>query len=249
VRASVPRIVFFGLATPSHYSSTGYLVPRISSLGLQRLHIIRVRALLSLESLLRANSALVLFECGRSCPSNRSFRPSAPSYYLSAGVIVPRIAPSGQQRLGIIRVWALLSLESLFQASNAFTLFECGLRSLESSSSGQQRFRIIRVRALVPRIIFFGLATPSHYSSAGFGPSNRLLRASSASALFKCGLWSLELFFSGQQRLRIIRVRASVPRIILFGPAAPPRYSSAGFGPSNYFLRANNASTLFECEF
>jgi hypothetical protein len=44
-------------------------------------------------------------------------------------------------------------------------------------------------------------------------------------------------------------VQASVPRIILFGPAAPLRYLSTGFGPSNYFLRASSASTLFECGF
>jgi hypothetical protein len=29
--------------------------------------------------------------------------------------------------------------------------------------------------------------------------------------------------------------------------AAPPNYSSAGFGPSNLFLRAISASILFEC--
>jgi hypothetical protein len=48
---------------------------------------------------------------------------------------VPRIAPSGQQCLGIIRVWAFLSLESLLRASSASTLFDCGLRSLELFSS------------------------------------------------------------------------------------------------------------------
>jgi hypothetical protein len=76
----------------------------------------------------------------------------------------------------------------------------------------------------------------------------------------------LELIFSGQQRLCVIRVRASVPRIILFGqqrlyvirvralvpriilsrPAAPLRYSTAGFGPSSYFLWASSASELLE---
>jgi hypothetical protein len=44
-------------------------------------------------------------------------------------------------------------------------------------------------------------------------------------------------------------VRASVPRIILFGPAAPLRYSSTGFVPLYYFLRASSTSTLFECGF
>jgi hypothetical protein len=72
---------------------------------------------LSLKLLLHAFSALVLFECGRAvprivpsglqrlgiirvwacCPSNCSFGPSAPWYYSSAGVLVPRIAPSGYQ--------------------------------------------------------------------------------------------------------------------------------------------------------
>jgi hypothetical protein len=82
--------------------------------------------LLSLESLIWASSALVLFECRCYFPSNRSFGPAAPWYYSSAGVIVPRVAPSGQQRLGIIRVRAFLSLESLLRASSALVLFEFG---------------------------------------------------------------------------------------------------------------------------
>jgi hypothetical protein len=227
----------------------------------------RMRALLSLESIIQASSALALFECGRSCPSNHSFRPAAPWYYSSAGVLVPRIAPSGQQRLRIIRVWASvpriifigptthLNYSSagfgpsnrLLRASNASKLFECGLRSLESSSSGQQCLRIIQVRALVPRIVFFGPAAPPNYSSVGFGPSNHFHRANSASELFECGLRSLESSSSGQQRLRIIRVWTLVPRIIFIGPTAPPNYSSAGFGPSNRLLRASSASELFEC--
>jgi hypothetical protein len=93
------------------------------------------------------------------------------------------------------------------------------------------------VQATVPRIILFGLATPSYYLSAGFGSSNRLLWASSASALFECGLWSLELVSLVQQRLYVIRLWASVPRIILFGPATPLRYSSVGFNPSNGIFR------------
>jgi hypothetical protein len=192
---------------------------------------------------------LILFECGlRSLESFSS---------------------SGQQRLRIIRVRASVPRivffgpaappnsssvgfgpsNRLLRANNASELFECGLCSLESFSSGQQRLYIIRVRALVPRIIFFGPAAPLYYSSAGFGPSNHSLRASNASILFECGLWSLELFSSDQQRLYVIRLRASVSRIILFGPAAPLRYSTAGFGPSNYSLRASSVSTLFECGF
>jgi hypothetical protein len=57
---------------------------------------------------------------------------------------------------------------------------------------------------------------------------------------------SLELFSSGQQRLRDIRGGVSVPRIVFFGPAAPSRYSRWGFGPSNCFLRASNAFEIFE---
>jgi hypothetical protein len=91
----------------------------------------------------------MLFECGLSCPSNRSFGLAVPWYYSSAGVIVPRIAPSGQQRLGIIRVRVLLSLELLLQASSTSELFECGLQSLELFSLGQQRLCVIRVRALM----------------------------------------------------------------------------------------------------
>jgi hypothetical protein len=93
------------------------------------------------------------------------------------------------------------------------------------------------VRASVPQIVFIGPTAPSNYLSAGFGPSNRLLWASSASASFECGLWSLELFSSGQQRLYVIRLQTSVPRIILFGPAASLRYSSMGFDPSNHIFR------------
>jgi hypothetical protein len=76
-----------------------------------------------------------------------------------------------------------------------------------------------------------------------------LLWASSASMLFECGLRSLKTLSSGQQCLQIIRVRALVPRIIFFGPAAPPDYSSTGVSPSNYFLWASSASALLEFGF
>jgi hypothetical protein len=116
-----------------------------------------------------------------------------------------------------------------------FIFFECGL-----SCPSKRTTHIIRVRASVPRIVFIGLAVPPNYSSAGFGPSHRFLRASNAFTLFEFGLQSLESFYSGQLRLCVIRVRALVPRIILFGPAAPLRYSTTGFGPSNYSLRASS---------
>jgi hypothetical protein len=107
----------------------------------------------------------------------------------------------------------------LLRASSAFEFFEPRLRSLESSSSDQQCRRIIRAWASVPRIVFFGPAVPSNYSSLGFGPSNCLLRASSAFELFEPGLRPLELSSSLQQCPRIIWARASVPRIISFESA------------------------------
>jgi hypothetical protein len=60
------------------------------------------------------------------------------------------------------------------------------------------------VRALVPRIVFFGLAAPLHHSSVGASPSNYRLRASSALALLE--LWILDL------SIRIFR-----PTAFLFG--------------------------------
>jgi hypothetical protein len=203
----------FGPAVPWYYSSADALVPQIASSGLQRLHIIRVRTL---------------------CPSNRFIRPSAPPFYSSANA------------------W---SLESLHQAFSASILFECGRSVPRIASLGLQRLYIIRVRASVPRIALFGPAVPHiirvrspvpriisfgsstllYYSSAGFGPSNRFLRASSTSILFECGLRSLELLSSGQQCLHIIRVWAPVPRIVFFGSTAPLNYLNAGFHPSNLF--------------
>jgi hypothetical protein len=134
-------------------------------------------------------------------------------------------------------------------ASSASELFEFGLRSLKTLSSGQQCLRIIRVRAPVPRNSLFGPAVPLNYLSLGSGPSKLSLRASSASELFEFGLRSLESLSSGQQCLRIIRVRAPVPRISLFGPAVPPDYSSTGVSPSNYLLRASSASALLGFRF
>jgi hypothetical protein len=66
------------------------------------------------------------------------------------------------------------------------------------------------------RIIYFGPAAPSTYSSQVSRPSNYLFRANSAFETFEAGFRSLELF--------------------PFGPAAPSRHSRQGFGPSNYFL-------------
>jgi hypothetical protein len=140
-------------------------------------------------------------------------------------------------------------LNRSFRASSASTIFEYGLRSLESFSLDFRCHCNIWVRALVPRIIFFVLAAPPYYSSAGFSPSNRFLWASGASILFECGLRSLESFSLGQQCLHIIRVRASIPRIIFFGPTSPPYYSSMGFESSNHFLQVISVSVWFECEF
>jgi hypothetical protein len=91
VRAVVPRNILLGLQHLHIIRVWALLSLELLHSGLQCLGIIRVRVLLSLESLFRAFSALVLFECGRSCPSNLSFGPSAPWYYSSAGTLVPRI--------------------------------------------------------------------------------------------------------------------------------------------------------------
>jgi hypothetical protein len=136
---------------------------------------------------------------------------------LSTGVLVPQIDHSGQQRCGIIRVRAFLSLKS--------------------SSSGQQCLCIIRVRALVPRIVLFGLATPSYYSSAGvIVPRIASLGQQCLGIIRVRALLSLESLSSGQQRLHILRVRASVPRIAFFGPVAPQLRFGSGFSPLNPIL-------------
>jgi hypothetical protein len=144
----------FGPAAPWYYLSAGSLVPRIALSGLHRLYIIRVRALLSIESLFWACSALVLFKCRLSCPSNRSFRLSSPLYYSSAGSLVPRIALAGLQHLVIIRVRVLLSLELLHRAFSA--LFECRLLSPSNCS--------FECGLSCPSNCFIGPSTP--YSSA-----------------------------------------------------------------------------------
>jgi hypothetical protein len=71
-------------------------------------------------------------------------------------------------------------------------------------------------------------------------------RASSAFDLFEAGLRSLELSLSGQQRLRYVRGRTSVPRTIAFGPAAPSICSRQDFGPSNRLFQASSAFKMFE---
>jgi hypothetical protein len=108
----------------------------------------------------------------------------------------------------------------------------------------------------VPRAILFGPAAPSMYSSQGFGPSSYSFRASSAFDVFESGLRSLELFFSGQQRLRCIRVRASVPRINFFRASSAFDIFESGLrsleltlvgpaAPSSYSFRARSAFELF----
>jgi hypothetical protein len=114
----------------------------------------------------------------------------------------------------------LIALKFSLRASSAFKLFELGLRSLELSSLGQQCLQIIRAWTSVPQIIFFGPAAPSNYLSSGFSPSSYLLRASSATALFEYGCQSLELSFSGQQRLSFTRVWVLDPSIRIFRPSA-----------------------------
>jgi hypothetical protein len=116
---------------------------------------------------------------------------------------------------------------------------------LELSLLGQQCLQVIQGWAPVPRIVSFGPAVPSSYSRLGFGPSNCLFRASSAFKLFEAGLWFLELSFSGQQCLQVIRGWALVPRVVLFGLAMLSRRSSLNYEPSNHPFRAGSATILF----
>jgi hypothetical protein len=76
--------------------------------------------------------------------------------------------------------------------------------------------------------------------------SNCFFRASSAFKIFEAGLWSLELLFSGQQRLQDIRGGTLIPRFVSFGPAAPSRYSRRDFDPSICFFRASSAFKIFK---
>jgi hypothetical protein len=99
------------------------------------------------------------------------FGPAAPSTYSSAGFDPSNYLFSGQQRLQHIRVRASIPRIISFRANSAFDIFECGLRSLELS--------------------LFGPAAPSTYSSAGFGPLNRLFRASNALNIFEAGFRTL----------------------------------------------------------
>jgi hypothetical protein len=191
---------------------------------------------LSLESLLRASSAFVLFECGLSRPSNRSFGPAAPPNYSSVGSFVPRIALSGQQHLGIIRVRAILSLKVhcsysssagyLVPRSALLIFFECRLSCPLKCTA-----HILRLQAILSLE-----AHCSYSSNAGSSPSNCFFWASNASKLFECELRSVELLLLGQQRLHNFRMRALASRIVSFGPSAPLYYSRMGSCPSNLYL-------------
>jgi hypothetical protein len=99
---------------------------------------------------------------------------------------------------------------------------------LESSSSGQQRLRIIRVQASVRRIVFFRLAAPPNYSSAGINVPRIIFTGPTAPPNYSSA-------------------GVNVPRIIFIGPTASPNYSSMSFGPSNRLLQASSALLLFEC--
>jgi hypothetical protein len=133
--------------------------------------------------------------------------------------------------------------------------------SFESVPSFSRRFCPFTLR-----VSSFGPAAPLMYSKQDFGPSKLSLSASSAFEIFEAGLRSLELSLLGQQRLRDIRSRISVPRsylfrpaapsryskqdfvprVIFFGPAAPSRHSKPDFGPSGYLFRASSAFEMSE---
>jgi hypothetical protein len=56
----------------------------------------------------------------------------------------------------------------------------------------------------------------------------------------------IRIVFSGRQCPQDIRGRTLVPRIVIFGPAAPSRHSRRDFGPSNCSFRAGSAFETFE---
>jgi TM2 domain-containing membrane protein YozV len=211
---------------------------------------------------------MLLFECVLSCLSNRSFGPSSPLYYLSAGSLVPRITLSGLHRLYIIRVRDSLSLESFFWAF----LYIIRVRALLSHES--------LFRSFINFILFeYGLLCHSNHS---FRPSAALYYSSAGSLVSRIAL-------SGLHRLGIIRVRALLSLKLLFwsfiafillecrllcplnhsfGPSTPLYYSSADslvprialLGLHRFyiirvraslslesFFRAFSAFILFEC--
>jgi hypothetical protein len=57
-----------------------------------------------------------------------------------------------------------------------------------------------------------------------------------------------ELTLSGQQRLRCIRDRISVPQVISLGLATPSRYPRQGLDLSSCFFRSNNTFREFGFE-
>jgi hypothetical protein len=136
-------------ASPSTSTSTHPqgLLGEITSVNRQHCsHIIFECRLWSLESFFWVFNTYILFECGRYCPSNRSFGPAAPWYSSSAGYLVPRstlliffeckLSYSSKRTAYIIRVRTILSLESLFQVFRAFVLLECGRSVPRIFSSG-----------------------------------------------------------------------------------------------------------------
>jgi hypothetical protein len=261
-RLSCPSNRSFGPAAPWYYSSAGSLVPRITPSGQQRLGIIRVRALLSLESLLWASRALVLFECGLLCPSSRSFRPAAPWYYSSAGYLVPRsalliffecgLSCLSKRTAHILRVRAILSLEAhcsyslsagyLVPRSALLILFECGL-----SCPLKHTVYIIRVRTLCPLNHFIRPSAPPYDSSADALSLESLHEAFNASILFECGRSVPRIASSGLQRLHIIRVRMLCPSNRFIRPSAPPYYLSVDALSLESLHEAFSTSILFEC--
>jgi hypothetical protein len=139
-------------------SSKGYLLVRERFLGFDQYHF---------KILSSGLQCLLSIRAWVSDPQIIFFGPAAPLHHSSVGA-----SPSNYP----------------LRASSASASFECGRQSLELSSLGRQRLYFTRVRALVPQIIFFGLAVPLHYSSAGVSPSNCLFWASTASTLLELGV-------------------------------------------------------------
>jgi hypothetical protein len=110
--------------------------------------------------------AISLFELGILFPQIISIGPAAPFYCSSCGFCSLELFPLGQQRRLIIRMVDYVPSNYFLWASSAVLLFELWI--------------------MFPRIISFGPAAPSYYSS--------------------CGLRSLESFLFGQQRCYPIQV-------------------------------------------
>jgi hypothetical protein len=116
--------------------------------------------------------------------------------------------PFSTQRAKLARV--SLDIKGMHYLQSDDFSFELSLGFRYSSSlCYPNTLKVFRRLCFLLRIGFFERGMLAH-SMLGCGPSNCLFRASSAFKLFEAGLRSLELSFSGQQCLQVIRGRALV---------------------------------------